>query len=64
MAPTPVVNHDLEVLLRVVAVRQALDQFATGHWYSTPSALGRLGQVLIRASQHAGIAEAERWEAT
>jgi hypothetical protein len=57
---TPVINHDLEAPLRIVAVRQALDQFAMGHWYPTPSALGNLAHVLIRASQHAGIADAER----
>jgi hypothetical protein len=63
MAPPPVL-HNLEALLRIVAVRQALDQFAIGHWYPTSSALGNLAHVLIRASQHAGIADAERWETT
>ena len=51
--------HDVEVLLRIVTVRQLLDAYATGHLMPTSGSLDNLASVLKVAAQHQKAADAE-----
>ena len=59
-AATTATVHDIEVLLRVIAVRQLLDAYATGMLLSTSGSLDNLANVLQSAAQHQKAADAER----
>jgi hypothetical protein len=59
-AATTATVHDIEALLRVIAVRQLLDAYATGMLLSTSGSLDNLATVLQSAAQHQKAADAER----
>jgi len=60
MSAATATGHDLEVLLRVVAVRQLLNNYAGGAFIPTTGALANLAGVLVWASRHQWAADAER----
>ena len=59
-AATTATVHDIDVLLRVIAVRQLLDAYATGMLLSTSGSLDNLANVLQSAAQHLKAVDAER----
>ena len=59
-AATTATVHDIDVLLRVIAVRQLLDAYATGMLLSTSGSLDNLANVLQSAAQHQKAADLER----
>jgi hypothetical protein len=55
MAP-PVVNHDLEVLDRLAAMRLICDAFLLGRWIPTEQGLASLTGLAAWATRHAWAA--------
>ena len=60
MSAATATGHDLEVLLRVVAVRQLLDAYATGHLMPTSASFDNLANVLTSAARHQHVANLAR----
>ena len=60
MAPPAVVNHDVEVLDRLAAIRMIADAYLLGRWIPTEQGLASLTGLAAWATRHAWAANLAR----
>ena len=60
MAPPPVVNHGIEVVDRLAAIRLIADAYLVGRWIPTERGLRTLVGIATWAARHQWAADVER----